>query len=112
MPVIKMVNLPNVRVLWDLAHPFTAGETIAESAAQFDGFICHVHVKDHTADHKLVLLGKGIVPLDEAFSELKRMRYSGYVSLEWEKTWHPELEEPEIAFPQAIEYMRQLDART
>lgn len=112
MPVVKMAHSDNVKVLWDLAHPFTAGETMAETAQQLDGYVAHVHIKDHSADHKLVMLGKGIVPLDEAFSELKRMRYNGYVSLEWEKMWMPDIEDPEVAFPQAIEYMRKLDAET
>jgi hypothetical protein len=28
---------------------------------------------------------------------LVEMRYSGYYSFEWEKVWHPEIEDPEIA---------------
>ena len=31
--------------------------------------------------------------------------YPGYYSLEWEKRWHPELEEPEIVFPAYTEWM-------
>jgi len=112
MPVLKMVGMDSVRLLWDLAHPWTAGETMQESAEGFKGYVVHAHIKDHTADHKEALLGKGIIPLDEAFRALKRMKYAGYVSLEWEKMWHPEIEDPEIAFPQAIEYMRHLDAET
>ena len=34
--------------------------------------------------------------------------YQGYYSLEWEKTWHPELEEPEIAFPAYVDWMHNL----
>jgi hypothetical protein len=26
--------------------------------------------------------------------------YQGWVSVEWEKRWHPEIEEPEVALPQ------------
>ena len=72
----------------------------------------HVHIKDHTAENKLVLLGQGIIPLQNAFTALKKMKYDGYVSLEWEKMWHPEIEDPEVAFPQAISYMRRLDSET
>jgi sugar phosphate isomerase/epimerase len=112
MPIIKMVNMDNVRIVWDLAHPFTAGESMEDSAAAFAGYAVHVHIKDHTADNKLVLLGQGIIPLDRAFVALKKMKYDGYVSLEWEKMWHPEIEDPEVAFPQAISYMRRLDSET
>jgi len=28
------------------------------------------------------------------------MKYGGFYNFEWEKRWHPEIEEPEVAFPQ------------
>jgi len=33
--------------------------------------------------------------------------YDGYLTLEWEKRWVPELAEPEVAFPQFVAFMRQ-----
>jgi hypothetical protein len=30
---------------------------------------------------------------------LKKANYKGYYSFEWEKKWHPEIQEPDIAFP-------------
>ena len=35
----------------------------------------------------------------QAVSLLKAGGYDGYYSFEWEKWWHPELAEPEVAFP-------------
>jgi hypothetical protein len=35
------------------------------------------------------------------------MDYTGSYSFEWEKVWHPELEEPEIAFPDYARVMRE-----
>ena len=39
--------------------------------------------------------------------------YRGYYGFEWEKAWHPEIEEPEVAFPHYAEFMRRAlaDAR-
>jgi hypothetical protein len=34
--------------------------------------------------------------------------YTGCYTFEWEKVWHPELEEPEIAFADFAEFMRKL----
>jgi hypothetical protein len=34
--------------------------------------------------------------------------YQGLYSFEWEKKWHPEIEEPEVAFPQYVETMKGL----
>lgn len=45
-------------------------------------------------------------PLKEAIDALKTGGYAGYYSLEWEKMWHPEIPEPELAFadyPKAIQ---------
>ena len=33
--------------------------------------------------------------------------YKGYYSFEWEKKWHPDIEEPEIAIPQYAKVMRE-----
>ena len=33
--------------------------------------------------------------------------YQGYYGFEWEKRWHPEIEEPEVAFPHYAKIMRQ-----
>jgi len=38
---------------------------------------------------------------------LGQIGYTGYLSLEWEKRWHPEIPDPEIAFPQYMERMRE-----
>jgi hypothetical protein len=32
--------------------------------------------------------------------------YCGWLSVEWEKKWHPDLAEPEVALPQHAEKLR------
>ena len=32
--------------------------------------------------------------------------YRGSSGFEWEKAWHPEIEDPEVAFPHYAEFMR------
>jgi hypothetical protein len=51
-------------------------------------------------------MGHGDVPHDEIHAVLQGGKYHGYYSLEWEKRWHPEIAEPEVAFPQFAEYMQ------
>jgi sugar phosphate isomerase/epimerase len=74
--------------------------------------IAHVHVKDgrpsasSPGTWKLCLLNEGMVPLREACSALRHSGYDGYLSLEWEKQWHPEIAEPRIALPQAVPLLR------
>jgi hypothetical protein len=31
--------------------------------------------------------------------------YQGWISVEWEKHWHPEIEDPELALPQHLELL-------
>jgi sugar phosphate isomerase/epimerase len=47
-------------------------------------------------DH-YVLTGRGGVPVKRQVELLVEAGYAGYYSFEWEKAWHPELEEPEVA---------------
>lgn len=109
VPVIKAANMPNVRALWDMGNSFSKGEKFGDGAKLMKGYAVHVHIKDNLKDGKYCLLGKGVIPIADAIRALKSIGFTGYMSLEWEKAWHAEIEEPEIAFPQAIEYLRSLD---
>ena len=44
--------------------------------------------------------GLTIVPCREILGLIASRGYNGFVCAEWEKKWHPEIEEPEIALPQ------------
>lgn len=110
IPVIKAVNMPSVRPLWDMGNSFEKGEKFNDGAKWMKGYVVHVHIKDRFSTGKYSLLGKGEIPIPDALQALKSIGYTGYMSLEWEKAWHPEIEEPEIAFPQAISYLRKVDA--
>ena len=82
-------------------------------------WVRHTHLKDSVPpttpnpgpqDRRYVLVGTGEVPVRKQFETLARHGYRGYYSFEWEKRWHPEIEEPEVAFPDfaraAREYLR------
>jgi len=114
LKLIQAADSPAARVLWDIHHTFRSGEAPAQSVALLGSAIAHVHVKDGRPNDskpgtwELCLLNEGTVPLREAFSALKHSGYDGPLSLEWEKLWHPELAEPEIALPQAAPLLRRL----
>ena len=54
-----------------------------------------------------MLLGEGEVPVKEALHTWAEHGYDGFVCVEWEKKWHPEIEEPDIAFPQHARVLRE-----
>ncbi|HTD80243.1 MAG TPA: sugar phosphate isomerase/epimerase family protein [Chloroflexota bacterium] len=116
--VLDRVDSPRVAALWDSHHPYRTGETAQDVIDALGPRIAHVHVKDARrttpdgSDWQLVLLGEGEVPVREQLQALDRQGYSGYVSVEWEKKWHPAIAEPEIALPQHIRWLRSgADAR-
>ena len=94
--------------LWDLHHPYRQGEPAAQTAQLIGAQTCHVHVKDARRDGSLTLLGEGELPLHEFLTELHKLGYQGYVSLEWEKAWHRELADPEVALPHASQHLSAL----
>jgi sugar phosphate isomerase/epimerase len=106
------VNHPRVRVLWDLHHPYrTNGEPAEVTYKNLAPYTVSTHFKDSVPNpgggHTYVLLGEGDVPLKAMIDMLLAGGYDGYAILEWEKRWHRELAEPEIAFPQYVEKMRE-----
>ena len=112
--VLQIVNSSRIAALWDSHHPYRVGETVEDVADSLQGRIAHVHVKDarknptDSTGWQLVPLGEGEVPVREQLRVLTQQGYTGYVSVEWEKHWHPELAEPEIALPQHIAWLRQV----
>jgi sugar phosphate isomerase/epimerase len=107
--ILTRVGSDHFALLWDAHHTFVAGkETPAETYARIGKWVRHTHLKDSVpagADRRYVLLGTGEVPVKEQVRVLAKGGYAGFYSLEWEKGWHPEIEEPEVAFPQYAKTM-------
>ena len=91
--------------VYDSHHPHRMGESPAEVLAALGGSVWHVQVKDARRRSRdkdewdLVPLGEGEVPVRELVGLLPAAGYDAWVSLEFEKKWHPELAPPEQALP-------------
>jgi sugar phosphate isomerase/epimerase len=97
--------------LWDIHHPLAHGESVPDTLRHLGGRLAHTHTKDaRTVDDKreYCLFGEGDLPYREVFGSLRDAGYEGYLSLEWEKAWHPDIAEPEIALPHYAEAARRL----
>jgi sugar phosphate isomerase/epimerase len=99
--IMKDATHPNVGLIWDPCNMWvTTKEPPAEMYKLLKRYIHHTHIKDaKLVDGKAqyVRLGQGEVPIFEAVDALSKGGYKGFYSFEWEKLWHPELEEPEGA---------------
>jgi fatty-acyl-CoA synthase len=90
-------------------HTNRVGESPAEALKELDGRVINVHLKDarRTTDGwQLVLLGEGDIPVKDGLRLLHDAGYGDFVSVEWEKKWHPEIPDPEVAFPQHMAVLR------
>jgi hypothetical protein len=45
------------------------------------------------------------VPVERQVMALRKIGYKGYYCFEWEKLWHPDLQEPGVAFPDYVRVM-------
>lgn len=99
--VLQSADSDHVGLLWDAHHTFaTSNEDPEITVRQLGSWIRHTHLKDSVGsgeDRKYVLTGRGNVPIQRQIEALQSIGYKGYYCFEWEKVWHPDLLDPEIA---------------
>ncbi len=108
--LVKMAELKQVMdatahqhsgLIWDICNMWTVTkEPPAEVYQTLKKYIRHAHIKDANMVNgkpAYTLLGQGTVPVFEAINVLAKDHYEGFYSFEWEKLWHPEIQEPEVA---------------
>jgi len=99
--VLTRAGSDHVALLWDAHHTFADGKEDPEfTVSQLGTWIRHTHLKDSVVDgngRKYVLTGRGDIPIKRQLAALQKFGYKGFYCFEWEKVWHPDLTDPEIA---------------
>ena len=99
--VLSEANSEYVALLWDAHHTFaTSNEDPEFTVKQVGQWIRHTHLKDSVGkgdDRRYVLTGTGNVPIERQIKALQSIGYKGFYCFEWEKVWHPDLADPDIA---------------
>jgi len=116
--LLDAIPNPAFGALWDMGHTYRVGDEKPQDT--FDalrGRVGYTHVKDavYQPDHpkamsdgwRYVFPGTGELPLSESLGILRSHGYDGWVQFEHEKRWHPELPEPEEAFPAFIRWAKE-----
>ena len=107
--VLTRAESSHVGLLWDAHHTYVDGhEQPEQTVAELGRWIRHTHLKDSVPsgkERKYVLTGKGDVPVQRQVQALRKIGYKGFYCFEWEKVWHPDLLEPEVAFPDYVRVM-------
>jgi len=107
--IVDRLNHPSVAIAWDLFNAAMVGEGPAYSVPTLNSKIVYTQVKDAKLGPlgaTLVKIGEGDVKVRDFLRRLRGVGYEGYVTVEWEKAWLPNLAEPEEILPQAIEKLR------
>ena len=97
--ILDHVTAKNVKLIWDVIHSVEFGESPEETMELVGNAIAHVHIKDGRKPQdpeqyrwQLTAHGAGELPTAQVLRLLKAAGYDGYLSLEWESAWHPELD--------------------
>ncbi|MDQ6762549.1 MAG: sugar phosphate isomerase/epimerase [Bacteroidota bacterium] len=109
--IMDAVKNDHTGILWDVTNMWSVTKEPPEEVyPKLKKYIRHTHIKDLKiidGKERYTFLGQGEVPIFNAIDLLVKGGYKGYYSFEWEKLWHPEIEEPEIALADYSKVMQQ-----
>jgi len=114
--VFDQVKSKNLKLLWDVGNTdMIYGDNFMEFYKPMKDLIVHTHFKDHVrgtpddyTSYKHCDLDKGQIPIRAIVKQLLKDGYTGYFCLEWEKKWHPDLSEPELAYPEFVRILNEV----
>src|SRR2546430_325455 len=104
--LLRQADSPAVQLLWHAHHTFVSGkEQPEDTVRQVGRYIRHTHLKDSVPEatagaRRYVLTGTGEGPVRRQIEALVKIGYRGFYSFEWQKRWHPDIAEPEVAIAQ------------
>ncbi|MCK8676533.1 sugar phosphate isomerase/epimerase family protein [Streptomyces lichenis] len=121
--VVGAVGHKSVGALWDVLHPWAAGEAPAATHAALAPYLGYVQVKDAASaiETAPLALGEGAVPLAECLALVDDARTSNallddalleggevWACWEYEKRWYPEAAELPPLLAPGLEHLRSL----
>ncbi len=127
--MVKEINHEAVRILYDQANlTFTENEPYEEAIALQQDYVAYMHVKDLVFKEGVAftssnvarpeesernvytrIVGEGVVPWPEILRKVKDRGYDGWLSLEYERRWHPDdIPDASIGMKKSIEYLRSI----
>jgi sugar phosphate isomerase/epimerase len=111
LKMMQGLDKKHVGIIWDFfnMHLITK-ESPQKMYETLKWYIEIVQIKDGffkpNNTYEYTLTSKGEVPIAEIIKIIEDDKYNGFISFEWEKRWHPELPNPEVALPHFVEYIQ------
>lgn len=128
--IVKEIDRKNVGILYDQANiGFLSGEDYKKSIDIQKDKILYVHVKDfvfkekgkkftagsvsHVSEEDRAVItrivGEGEVSWEKILPKLKEIGYDGYLSLEYERRWHPmDIPMADVGMEKSARYIRNI----
>lgn len=78
--LVDAVDMPNVRLLFDVYHAAIVGEDPVDSLQRYFPLISHIHVADYPGRNEP---GTGKQPITHFIAETDRLSYKGFIGLEY-----------------------------
>lgn len=128
--LIQDVDHPAVRILYDQANlTFTENEDYEEAIRTQQQYVAYMHVKDlvfkegvaftssdvaHPKEEErnvyTRIVGEGVLKWPEILRMVKACGYDGWLSLEYERRWHPDdIPDASIGMKKSLEYLRKIE---
>lgn len=101
---IKDIQSPIVGLNFDIGHFFCAGENPAAAFEKLFEWIGHVHIEDiaPSREHNHLIAGHGAIDFKEIFDTMRRLEYSGHISLEL----YPYVDMPDEAGKESLAHLK------
>lgn len=127
--LMEDVNHPAVRILYDQANlAFTGNEDYVQAIQTQQQYVAYMHVKDlvfkegvaftssdvaHPKEEErnvyTRIVGEGVLPWPEILRAVKERGYDGWLSLEYERRWHPDdIPDASIGMKKSLDYLRSI----
>jgi sugar phosphate isomerase/epimerase len=107
----ELIKNPNFGLVFSPDHCVLQNEEpekYKEALKKYSKQLYMADLKVVGSEYICVLPGNGMVQLKEAFQALGGEAFEGWVTFKWEKIWHNELEEADLALPFFIEYFKRV----
>lgn len=107
--ILDRLQHPSIACCWDVFNAALIGESPYFSVPVLNSKIAYTQVKDARfgpLGATYCKLGEGDVPVEKFITRLMGIGYTGYVAVEWEKAWLPNIAEPEEILPDAARKLK------
>jgi sugar phosphate isomerase/epimerase len=108
--ILDRLQHPSIACCWDVFNAAMVGESPYTSVPTLNSKIAYTQVKDAKFGQlgaTYTKLGEGDVRIAHFMTRLRGIGYKGWVTVEWEKAWLPNIAEPEEILPDAIKKLHE-----